>query len=304
MIYTKNDEPATMGNIENRVLSCSSYDNGRVMLVSQDEKDATQMFSILPQEKFRVLGIRYFADGSKVDNAIYDRDILKSIGDEVMILDNLSSYNTTNDNNYGRECRAKITKMSDVKVKKTYVNDTYQEVPVDMVFDKRVRQYSSYEEVRGMTFSALSNSKFILPTITHETLKYSPRDIRSPQAHYKANYIIRDLNGILYLLISPRTKATIEYTYSVYRVELPYLILLTPENSSSDKIVHAFGMWKGYLYTEQDSDKHSFHKIPIDNGDDDEVIFEMSNSDLVRMGYRESESELRSLTTLRKRIHL
>ena len=307
MVYTKNDESPTMSNVEKRVLACSSLDNGRIILASQDENDATQMFSIVPQEKFDILGIRYFLNGSQLLQAVYDRDIPKSLGDEVLIIDSLATYKDTNDYGYTGELRAKVSQMPDIKVERIYTNNTYGEVPVDLYFDKRVRQYSTYEEACGIKFPVLSNSEFPIPSINGQALKYSPRNVRTAKAPYKSNYIDRDLKGVLYLLISPRTKATVEYTYSVYRIELPYLIFLSPSNSTSDKIVYTLGIWKGYIYAEQDSDKHRFRKTAIDNndgGNNDEIIFELSNSDLLRSGYKVSKSYLRSASTMTKRIHL
>ncbi len=304
MVYTKNDEPATMDNIEKRVLACSSIDNGRVALVSRNEKDATQMFSIVPQDKFHILGIRYFSDADQVSQAIYNLDIVKSLGDEIVILDSLSKYSISNDYNSFGNLRAKVRKMSSITIEKTYTNDTYKDIPVDMYFDKRVRQYSTYKEASGLKFTELSNSEFPLPVIKGETLKYSPKGTLSTKASYKATHINRDLKGVLYLMVSPRTKATIEYTYSVYSVELPYLVFLTPVEGRSDKIACAFGVWKGNLYTEQDTDKHRFHKTPIDSGDDEEIIFEMNNYDLERLGYKENKDDFRASTSIRRRIHL
>ncbi len=302
MVYTKNDEPATMDNIEKRVLACSSISNGKVALVSRDEKDATQMFSIVPQDKFHILGIRYFSDGEQASLAIHNLDVVKGLGDEVVILDSLSHY-TSNDYNSFGDLRAKVTKMSNIKIEKTYTNNTYKDMPVDMYFDKRVRQYSTYNEVSGIKFSELLNSQFPLPFIEGQVLKYSPKNTHSPKVFYKSNYIDRDLKGVLYLMISPRTEATVEYSYSVYSIELPYLVFLTPVNS--DNIVCALGVWKGYIYTEQDTDKHRFHKTPIDSGgDDEEIIFEMDNYDLERLGYKENEDGFRATSSIRKRIHL
>lgn len=305
MFYTKNDESPNMWNIEHRVLTSSN--NGRATLSSFDKNMSTQYFSIIPKGGFRVLGIRYFYTHSEVSDALYNSRILKTIDSDRQIhtaLESSTEYPSTSPINFELE----IQKTGELKVKRTFINKSEKDLELDLLFDDDIHQFSSFKEIANLTIPELHKMELPIPEINNNSIWDKSMDRASITAPYGVvSSKTRSLNGILYLLISPKTEGEVEYTYSRYRLKLPYVVFLRKVGEkNTNKVIKITGIWEGDIYIEDDSDRHTFTKRPIggNTDDDDDFIIEMSNKELYDLGHLVRNNEARSLRSTIKRIRL
>ncbi len=302
MIYTKNaSEPASFYNIEKRVLTSGAMNAPTSTLEAYDKSNSKQVFSITPQGSFKVLGIRYYSDINQIQSTLYSLDEARLVHDSYAIADSLVGNSADLDAQMG--LRMSITKLSDFVVTRTYENTTHQEVSWDVFFDETVNNYSIYKEKTGITMPQVSNARFHLPTIKKQKIVCNVKGSQGLPVKYTSQQHTRKLDAVLHALVSPRTKATISYTYSKYRVKIPYIVYLSPTNDEN-KHIRVLGVWEGDIYTEHDEDRHYFSKVSLDNnnedviiiddGDDEVIDFSFTTAELERFGYID-RSELRAV---------
>lgn len=199
-----------------------------------------------------------------------------------------------------------ISRESDISVTRTYENSSYEEVAWDVFFDKTVKQFSNFDERTGISMPQLSGKSLVLPTVVKNNVVCQPDRVDDAVGTYGVyQYKPRQLRAVLYALVSPRSKATITYTYSVFRVKIPYIVYLVSKNDAN-KVVRVFGVWEGTIFAEADQDRHFFKKESIDadpnddsfiiEDDSDEVIeFSHTTLELEKMGYINRDG-LRAIT--------
>ncbi len=307
MIYTKETANSNggYGSIEQRVLTSQSSKGYNLMsLEAYDEKNIKQHFVISPKGEYRVLGVRYFATLDSIQSSLYNLDATRGLDKAYTIKEGLEV--NASDFEAREGLKMSISRESDISVTRTYENSSYEEVAWDVFFDKTVKQFSNFDERTGISMPQLSGKSLVLPTVVKNNVVCQPDRVDDAVGTYGVyQYKPRQLRAVLYALVSPRSKATITYTYSVFRVKIPYIVYLVSKNDAN-KVVRVFGVWEGTIFAEADQDRHFFKKESIDadpnddsfiiEDDSDEVIeFSHTTLELEKMGYINRDG-LRAIT--------
>lgn len=307
MLFEKEGAGGYGYNVEHKVLTRGDQSKEYKALLTPLSSDrANQLFRITPVDNFKLNGIYYFASEAKIREFLYANSIVRAKVDTVF-----KNYPSSLSQSLIDAPRLQVVKLNTITETRRYRNESYREQDYDMHFDIVRTSPSSFTEFTGLHIPILQGLKFPLPVLSEGSVLYAPTKKATVSAPY-SNWerITRSLTGVLPLTVSPRTEVEATYTYTCYRLRVPYVIVLSSA-INPNVLVRVLGVWEGEIYVEDDDSTHSFIGRGIDSddggeGDDEIIFFNMSHRE-VRELNPTLGNELRSSSfngRAIKRIHI
>lgn len=239
-----------------------------------------QSMRITPSSDYIFKGVRFFGNMKDFNNALYDKKSPENIPfliEQCDIEENVLYPPIS------------IEKVRTFTSTREYNNDTNRDQEYDMYFDDKMYLSSRFSERKGLNFKWATNTGIPLPYIKEgEILSSNLANWTSVYNRYGRE---RTLQGMLPLVISPRTEVKVTYTYALYRVTIPYIIYLESlsvrqKDDNTPAIGKIVGLWTGDIVAQDLIGQHHYERKKKDDSDEiefgiieDEIDFRTDNKD-------------------------
>lgn len=146
---------------------------------------------------------------------------------------------------------AKVTQRENFVVEQAYTNPSPQAQRTNLEFSKIVQENSYFREKNTIAFNVYnSNIQFARPNVTLGKIDLTPNMTVPKDTYYKANqyvYMDKKLYNIVPVVVKPRHKLIMYYSYKVFDVECDYIATII----YGDREAKIAGRWSGKLYIDE-----------------------------------------------------
>uniref|UniRef100_UPI0039A69457 hypothetical protein n=1 Tax=Ornithobacterium rhinotracheale TaxID=28251 RepID=UPI0039A69457 len=254
----------------------NDFNENLCCLMREDPGNSNQSMKIIPLSEYTFRGVRFFGKIGDFQSNFYEK---KAPQDSPFFVINKSQADE-DDYEYNQ---ITIKEVKTITSERSYTNSTDKDVEYDMVFDDVIDVKSSFSEFKGLSFNWDKNTtKIPIPYMSNGDVFSSSIPVVWTSS-YNGYSTKRKLQGILPLLISPKTKVTLTYKYIVYEIVVPYIIYLESplkREDGSHAIAKIAGKWTGNVVAQDLKGEHHYKREKeetdeIDFGtiDDDEIDF-------------------------------
>lgn len=152
---------------------------------------------------------------------------------------------------------ATVVQRENVSIQQATTNVSFQEKRDNLKFTKEMKDYSSFEEEKGIAFQVpASDLEFALPTVTLGEIDLVPNNKVPVDTKYEPGIrktVLKTLYKEIPVAVKPRTKLTLTYYFKAYDVSVDYVATIEYFNEKDKEIREAKlpGRWSGRIYVDE-----------------------------------------------------